>query len=90
MRQTTCFGPQVPFSEKTDKDYDVTGPDKDGHVAVEWDVDTNIIWLSYNDCKMMLKRFKAANAGGQITPVGGNLDRLVRNSESEFEKGARQ
>jgi hypothetical protein len=31
---------------KTDKDYDVTGPDKDGHVAVEWDVDTNIIWLS--------------------------------------------
>jgi len=43
--------------EITSRNYDVTGPDSDGDISVEWDCDTNIIWLSKSDVERMLARF---------------------------------
>jgi hypothetical protein len=49
-------------SEITSHSYDVTGPDNDGELGVEWDVDTNIIWLSRSDVERMLARFEEHRA----------------------------
>lgn len=46
-----------PWCEPTSRGYDVSGPDKDGDMCIEFDVDTNIIWLARRDVEMLLARW---------------------------------
>ena len=48
--------------EPTSRGYEVTGPDKDGDMCIEFNVDTNIIWLTRRDVEMLLDRWPNAPA----------------------------
>lgn len=45
------------YFEKTHRDYDVTGPDKDNEMCIEWDENRTMIWLSRADVQMILARW---------------------------------
>ena len=46
-----------PWWEPTSRGYEVTGPDKDGDMCVEFNTETNIIWLTRRDVEMLLARW---------------------------------
>jgi hypothetical protein len=48
--------------EPTSRGYEVTGPDKDGDMCIEFDVETNIIWLTRRDVEMLLARWPKQGA----------------------------
>ena len=55
---TGAVGTDVPhWWETTSRGYEVTGPDRDGDMCVEFDVETNIIWLTRRDVEMLLSRW---------------------------------
>ena len=49
-----------PCYEPTSRGYDVSGPDSDGDMCIEFDVETNIIWLTRRDVEMLLARWPNA------------------------------
>jgi hypothetical protein len=49
-----------PWWEPTSRGYEVTGPDKDGDMCIEFDTETNIIWLTRRDVEMLLARWPNA------------------------------
>ena len=53
-----------PWYEPTSRGYDVTGPDNDGDMCIEFDADTNIIWLTRRDVEMLLARWPNAALSG--------------------------
>ena len=46
-----------PWWERTSRGYDVFGPDSEGLVSVENDVDCRIVWLSREDVEKLLARW---------------------------------
>lgn len=66
-----------PYCEKTHRNLEVTGPDKDNEVCIEWDRDSTMIWLSREDAEMILARWPnpkvtldahSASVGSEETP----------------------
>ena len=52
---------EIPYFDKTHRDYEISGPDKDGEIELEWNNENNRIWLNKEDIMKLLKRFGDVN-----------------------------